>query len=141
MYHGLARFWSRVALRFGVRVRVHGPEHLEPARSYIYVSNHASMFDIPVVAAGIPDDIRLVYKRSSKRSRSSAGGCDGAATSGSTGEEREARRSLDEAVEQIRDGVSVLMFAEGTRTSTESYSRSSGGRFIWPCARACRSFP
>lgn len=75
-YHWVSRQWSHIALRVcGVHVKVRGAEHLEPGRSYIYVSNHASMFDIPVVSAGIPDDIRIVYKRELERSRSSVGAC------------------------------------------------------------------
>jgi len=130
-YHWVCRLWSRIALRVcGVSVDVRGTEHLEPGRSYIYVSNHASMFDIPVVSAGIPDDLRIVYKRELERIPLFGWGL---RMSGYIGIDRgrspEARRSLDEAVEKIRNGASVLMFAEGTRTADGKLQPFKRGAF------------
>jgi len=63
-YHWSARAWARFILWiFGIRISVRGEEHLEPSRHYIYVSNHASGFDIPVVLAGINDQVRIVLKK------------------------------------------------------------------------------
>ncbi len=63
LYHYLARGWGRVALyTCGIQVKVKGIEKLDPDRHYD-VSNHASMFDIHVLIAGIPDQIRIVYKK------------------------------------------------------------------------------
>jgi len=42
---------------FGVTVTVEGTDSIVPGSTYIYASNHASMFDIPAVLAGLPDDI------------------------------------------------------------------------------------
>lgn len=118
LYHRTSRLWSRIALPVcGVRVRVRGTEHLEPGRSYIYVSNHASMFDIPVVSAGVPDDLRIVYKRELERIPLFGWGLRmGGYIAVDRGRSPEARRSLEEAIEKIRNGASVFMFAEGTRT-------------------------
>ena len=54
----LARFWARTVLfACGVRVRVSGLDRVDFSKNYVYVSNHASMLDIPVILAGIPDQI------------------------------------------------------------------------------------
>jgi 1-acyl-sn-glycerol-3-phosphate acyltransferase len=45
------------------------------------------------------------------------------------GSSSEARRSLDDAVEKIRNGASVLMFAEGTRTSDGKLQPFKRGAF------------
>jgi len=131
LYHGVSRLWSRTALRVcGVRVRVTGTEHLVPGRSYIYVSNHASMFDIPVVAAGIPDDIRIVYKRELEKVPLFGWGLRWSNYIGiDRGRSAEARRSLDEAVEKIRGGASVLLFGEGTRTEDGKLQPFKRGAF------------
>jgi 1-acyl-sn-glycerol-3-phosphate acyltransferase len=130
-YHWVSRMWSRTALRVcGVRVRVKGTEHLEPGRSYIYVSNHASMFDIPAVAAGIPDDIRIVYKRELEKIPLFGWGLRWSNYIGiDRGRSTEARHSLDSAVAKIRNGASVLMFGEGTRTSDGKLQPLKRGAF------------
>jgi 1-acyl-sn-glycerol-3-phosphate acyltransferase len=117
-YHAHAKFWSRGLLKiFGVRLRVHGLETLDLSRNYIYVSNHASMFDIPIVAAGVPDDVRLVYKKELEKIPVFGWGLRWGSYIGiDRGRGAEAKKSLDEAVERIRRGASVLLFAEGTRT-------------------------
>ena len=64
LFHSLSRFHSRWVLAVcGVKVVVEGLDNLDFTRSYIYVANHASFFDISAVVAGIPDQIRLVYKK------------------------------------------------------------------------------
>lgn len=130
-YHWVSRMWSRAALRVcGVRVRVRGAEHLEPGRSYIYVCNHASMVDIPAVAAGIPDDIRIVYKRELEKIPLFGWGLRWSNYIGiDRGRSAEARHSLDDAVAKIRNGASVLMFGEGTRTSDGKLQPFKRGAF------------
>jgi len=130
-YHWVSRTWSRIALRVcGVGVKVRGTEHLQHGRSYIYVCNHASMFDIPVVSAGIPDDIRIVYKRELEKIPVFGWGLRWSNYIGiDRGSSAEARRSLDDAVAKIRNGASVLMFAEGTRTSDGKLQPFKRGAF------------
>ena len=63
-YHAVGRIHSRLVLAAcGVRLEVIGREKIDFTRSYIYVANHASHFDISVVIAAIPDQIRFVYKK------------------------------------------------------------------------------
>ncbi|HTP13305.1 MAG TPA: lysophospholipid acyltransferase family protein [Bacteroidota bacterium] len=131
LYHGIARTWARALLRiFGVRVHVSGLENLEPGRTYVYVSNHASMFDIPAVIAGIPDEIRIVYKKELAYvpiwGWSLAVGHYVAIDRFSA---KDAMKSLDAAAEKIRNGASVLLFAEGTRTRTGKLQPFKRGAF------------
>jgi 1-acyl-sn-glycerol-3-phosphate acyltransferase len=130
-YHWVSRAWSRIVLPVvGVRIRVRGMEHLQPGRSYIYVSNHASMIDIPVVSAGVPDELRIVYKRELEKIPVFGWGLRMGNYIGiDRGRSPEARRSLDEAVEKIRNGASVLMFAEGTRTADGKLQPFKRGAF------------
>jgi 1-acyl-sn-glycerol-3-phosphate acyltransferase len=118
LFHALARGWARSVLFVcGIRLTIRGLENLERGKNYVYVSNHASMFDIPVIIASIPDQIRIVYKRELERipffgwglKWGSYIGIDRASGS-------HAAKSLEEAAEKIRKGASVLLYAEGTRT-------------------------
>ena len=48
----------------GVRVRVEGLERLEPGTTYMFVSNHQSIYDIPVIFWWLPYQLRIIAKES-----------------------------------------------------------------------------
>ncbi len=118
LYHWVGQRWSR-GLTFicGLKLTVRGLEHLTPGQSYIYVSNHASLLDIPVITVGVPDQIRIVYKKELEKIPFLGWGLKWGSYIGiDRGSSADARRSLEEAIRIIRNGASVFMYAEGTRT-------------------------
>ena len=117
-YHWHARIWSKIVLwLFGIKVTVHGLEHLKSGKHFIYVSNHASMFDIPTVMGSIPDEIRIVMKKELTRIPIFGWALKiGHYITIDRDNPKDAMKSLDLAAEKIRNGASVLLFAEGTRT-------------------------
>jgi 1-acyl-sn-glycerol-3-phosphate acyltransferase len=118
VFHAIARGWARAVLAVcSVRVTVRGLDKVDLSRNYVYVANHASMFDIPAILAGIPDQIRIIYKRELDVIPFFGWGLRYGSYIGiDRGRGSRAVRSLEEAVEKIRHGASVLMYAEGTRT-------------------------
>jgi 1-acyl-sn-glycerol-3-phosphate acyltransferase len=118
VFHAIARGWAHAVLFVcGVKVRVRGIDGVDLSRNYVYVSNHASMFDIPAIIAGIPDQIRIVYKRELHVIPFFGWGLKYGAYIGiDRGRGPDAMKSLDEAIGRIRHGASVLLYAEGTRT-------------------------
>jgi 1-acyl-sn-glycerol-3-phosphate acyltransferase len=63
--HWCARTWSRLILSTtGVRVTVSGLERLDPGRSYVFVANHQSFYDIPIVFWSLPYQLRIMAKAS-----------------------------------------------------------------------------
>jgi 1-acyl-sn-glycerol-3-phosphate acyltransferase len=63
LQHRIARRWAQVGLRIaGARVQVIGSEHLRPWA--IYVSNHASYMDTPVIFGTLPFQFRILAKQS-----------------------------------------------------------------------------
>jgi 1-acyl-sn-glycerol-3-phosphate acyltransferase len=63
--HWCARTWSTLILRTtGVRVSIAGGEQLDPRRSYVLAANHQSIYDIPILFASIPLQLRIVAKAS-----------------------------------------------------------------------------
>ena len=62
--HRVARAWARQLLAIGgVRVRVEGLENIEPGGSYVFISNHVSFMDTPVLMANIPVQFRFLAKQ------------------------------------------------------------------------------
>ena len=63
--HGCARTWSWLILATtGVSVEVTGLDHLPRDRTFIFVSNHQSIYDIPVIFATLPFQLRIIAKES-----------------------------------------------------------------------------
>ncbi len=63
--HRCARAWARLIVgTTGVRVAIIGLERLEQGRSYVFAANHQSIYDIPILFASIPAQLRIVAKES-----------------------------------------------------------------------------
>jgi 1-acyl-sn-glycerol-3-phosphate acyltransferase len=63
--HRCAQTWSRWILwTTGVHVDAAGLERLDPSRSYVLASNHQSIYDIPILFASLPLQLRIVAKQS-----------------------------------------------------------------------------
>ena len=63
--HRCARIWSRlILLTTGVTVSVAGLERLDPNGTYVFVSNHQSIYDIPVLFWSLPQQLRIIAKES-----------------------------------------------------------------------------
>jgi 1-acyl-sn-glycerol-3-phosphate acyltransferase len=63
--HRCARAWAWLILRTtGVRVEVRGLDHLDPHSSYVFASNHQSIYDIPIVFSSLPLQLRIIAKAS-----------------------------------------------------------------------------
>jgi len=111
--------WAHtIFLLVGRRLHFHGRDHIAPGAAYLVVSNHASLYDIPAVMAAVPG-VALMGRDYLMRipgfgrflrviryvpiDPTSA---------------RKAREALDLAAQRVREGTSVGIFAEGTRTET-----------------------
>jgi 1-acyl-sn-glycerol-3-phosphate acyltransferase len=63
--HRCARAWAWLILKTtGVRVETRGVEKLDPKQSYVLASNHQSIYDIPIVFASLPLQLRIISKDS-----------------------------------------------------------------------------
>jgi len=131
VFHALARFWARAVLASsGVKVHVRGLEKVDFSRNYVYVSNHASMFDIPAIVASVPDQIRIIYKKELEVIPIFGWGLKWGSYIGiDRGRGPKAMRSLEEAIDKIRNGASVLLYAEGTRTQDGDLQPFKRGAF------------
>jgi 1-acyl-sn-glycerol-3-phosphate acyltransferase len=129
--HSCARAWSRLILKTtGVRVRVEGLERITPGTTYVFVSNHQSIYDTPVIFASLPYQLRIIAKASLARFpvlgwHLRRGGhlfVD--------------RRHPDHAGilkrwrALVSEGLSLIIYAEGTRSADGHVARFKGGSFL-----------
>jgi 1-acyl-sn-glycerol-3-phosphate acyltransferase len=113
-----ARGWARTILFVtGVRLRVLHLERIEAGRSAVIVANHSSMADILVLFAGLPVQIRFMAKRSVFRLPFLGWGI---AAAGfipvDRGDSVRGRVAVDVALRRLREGRSVVVFPEETRS-------------------------
>ncbi|MCX6165748.1 MAG: lysophospholipid acyltransferase family protein, partial [Ignavibacteriae bacterium] len=63
--HITSKVFSKTILKIaGVKLNVSGIEQIDRKEKYIFVSNHLSYFDIPVLISAIPNNLRFIYKKS-----------------------------------------------------------------------------
>ena len=115
-----ARGWARTLLfATGVRVEAHGTEEIDPTASYIYFVNHESFYDILVLFACLPGQIRFLAKQSLFYlpvlgwSMAAAG-----FVPVDRADRKRAAASLEKAAKKIQRGKSLIIFPEQTRTKT-----------------------
>src|SRR5436305_2342935 len=113
----VGRLWARALLAAScLRVDVIREAELDPRGSYVFLSNHQSLFDIPVLFATVPGQTRMMAKRSLFRIPVFGWAI---ATGGfipiDRGDRSTARHSFAAAIGKLRRGTSVLLFPEGTR--------------------------
>lgn len=123
------RRWARgLLLATGVRVRTTGVESLDPHGHYIFVSNHQSHMDIPAIMVAFPGPVRFVAKKSLFAIPILGQAMHTLGHVRVDRQDREAARaSLEQALEPLRTRVSLLFFAEGTRSETGELMRFKKG--------------
>jgi 1-acyl-sn-glycerol-3-phosphate acyltransferase len=129
--HGCARAWSWLILKTtGVRVAVEGLERVNLGTTYVFVSNHQSIYDTPVIFASLPFQLRIIAKTSlaafpvlgwhlrrgghlfvDRRHPDRAG-------------------ILSRWRALVSEGLSLLIFAEGTRSADGHVARFKAGSFL-----------
>ena len=128
--HRCARAWSWLILKTsGVRVDVSGLERLDRSRSYVFAANHQSIYDIPIVFASLPFQLRIIAKESLgkipfmgwhllraghvlvDRSNPGAG-------------------VVKKMARLVAAGHSLIVFPEGTRSVDGMIGRFKGGSFV-----------
>ena len=61
--HIVARMWAQsIMFASRIKVTVNGLANIDPTQSYVYMSNHQSNFDIPVLLAYLPVQFRWLAK-------------------------------------------------------------------------------
>ena len=115
----------------GVKVIVTGREELTKNENYIFISNHASYFDIPILMLAIPNNVRFIYKESLTKIPILGWGMYlGGYIPINRDNVREAIKSLKKAAERILKGISVVIFPEGTRSEDGALGEFKKGMFV-----------
>ncbi len=64
VYFVLTKVFSAPVLAMaGIKVKITGKENVIPKTPYVFVSNHVSLFDIPVLQRYVPNNFSFVFKK------------------------------------------------------------------------------
>lgn len=126
-----SRFWcKRLILPVIARIKISGEENLPKKTAVIYVANHQSYFDIPVLLGLLPGSFRFIVNKD-YFSMPIIGGF--TRRSGHLAINREvgheAHRTLQGAIDLIKSGKSLIVFPEGTRSPDGRLGRFKRGAF------------
>jgi len=126
------RLWGRVFCTLTpLRIRVRGLENIAPNQPYVLVANHASQYDIPIIAGWLPLDIKWVGKMELKNTLivGTAGKALGAVWVDRANKEA-AIQSLEGVKSRLTGSTSIIFFPEGTRSKIGKMLPFKRGAFV-----------
>ena len=129
--HWCARTWSRLILATtGVTVEVVGLDRLEPGRTYIFVANHQSIYDIPILFWSVPYQLRIIAKASLGSFPFLGWHLKRTGHMLVDRKRPDPARILKWASRLTSNGLSLIVFPEGTRSRDGRVGRFKGGSFL-----------
>ncbi len=129
--HAVQVFWSRSIIRLLlVPISVSGTENIQKGQSYVFVSNHQSFLDVFAIYGWLPVTFKWLMKKELRRIPFVGFACK---VAGHIFVDRSnpitALHSIKEIESELQNGVSTVIFPEGTRTKTGEMGRFKRGAF------------
>jgi 1-acyl-sn-glycerol-3-phosphate acyltransferase len=131
--YGISRLWAWMVLAIGgVVVKVNGLSRIDPKRQYVFMVNHQSNIDIPVLMQSLPAfQLRWVAKRELLWVPLFGWAMWAAKHITVDRSNRfDALGGLKKARERMKSGVSLVFFPEGTRSSDGNLLPFKRGGFL-----------
>jgi 1-acyl-sn-glycerol-3-phosphate acyltransferase len=130
--HRIARGWARSILFLSrVRVNVEGLDNITAKKSYVYMANHQSMYDIVALLGYLPVQFRWLAKIELFRipvfgyAMSRAG-----YIQIDRSNRRAAFNSIERAARKVQQGTSIIIFPEGARSKDGDVKAFKKGGFV-----------
>ncbi len=123
--------WAKINAAVSlIGVQTTGQEHIEPGQSYVIVANHQSLIDIYLLYGYLGMDIKWVMKQELRSVPILGLACElmGHVIVDRSNTES-ALASMERARERIKDDMSVIFFAEGTRSRSGELKPFKKGAF------------
>ena len=111
--------WIFSKLTF-IRYAFYGKENFTRGKAYIYVSNHTSFLDIPGLMMLIPGQVRPLAKKELLKIPVFGWIASSAAIIVDRSSPESRKKSIDRLKAFLKDGISILIFAEGTQNRSRN---------------------
>lgn len=131
-YHRSAYVWAKKLIKYlDIRLNITGLENLNKEENYVYIANHTSLIDIPVLVYALNDNIRIVYKKELEKVPIFGYGLKYSPFIAVTREGgAEAMKTLNEGIAAMKENKSILIFPEGTRSQDGKLGEFKRGAFL-----------
>jgi 1-acyl-sn-glycerol-3-phosphate acyltransferase len=114
------RIWVGTwAFLSGIRFEVHGKEHLDLKQAYIFIFNHRSNLDAPLLPMVIPHYVRAIGKKELSKIPIFSTVVSKLAIWVDRSNAESRRESLAKLILLLQQGISVVVSPEGTRNNTD----------------------
>lgn len=125
------RAWARLNMAVSfIGIELVGREKVDPRQSYVIVANHQSLIDIYVLYGYLGVDIKWVMKKELRAVPVLGMACEAMGHIIIDRSDTEAAiRTINQARDRIKDGISVVFFPEGTRSRTGELTPFKKGAF------------
>lgn len=110
--------WVFSQLTF-IRYKFYGRENFKKGKAYIYVSNHTSFLDLPGIRMIIPGQFRPLAKKELLKIPIFGWIAQAATIIVDRSSPESRKKSIDRLKQLLRQGISILIFAEGTQNRTK----------------------
>ena len=112
------RLWARcVCVLWGVRVKVKGRENIDPKTSYVFVANHQWAFDIWAIYGYLNHNFKWLMKKELEKIALVGYACKKAGhVFVDDSNLRGIKDTIAESEKTLKDGMSLVIFPEGSRT-------------------------
>lgn len=126
-----AHFWARLfCIMTFVRVKVTGRENIDPDTSYVFVANHQGAYDIFAIYGYLNHNFKWMMKKSLEKIPFVGYACKKSGhimvdKSSSVG----IQQTMTAAKNRLKNGMSLVVFPEGSRSKTGKMARFKKGAF------------
>jgi 1-acyl-sn-glycerol-3-phosphate acyltransferase len=124
-------WWSKFTCALALcPVKVRGKQHLTHKQSYVFVANHQGAFDIFLIYGFLGVPIKWMMKIGLAKLPFVGAACSAAGfIFVDQSSPRAALKSIKEAEKQLQHGASLVVFPEGSRTTTGKMGKFHKGAF------------
>lgn len=132
LYFMLSKFFSGGILWLsGIKLEISGLENFDREKTYVFVSNHASQYDIVTLQKVIPNRMAMIFKKELARIPFFGWQLKmGPYVMIDRENYEKAMKSIEEAKEKMqKQNISIVVFAEGTRSKTGEIQPFKRGAF------------
>ena len=129
--HWCAQTWAWLILATtGVDVQLVGLERVKPGETYVFTSNHQSIYDIPVIFASLPFQLRIIAKESLGHVPFLGWHLRRAGHLLVDRSNPDRAGILNRWRRLVADRISLIIFPEGTRSADGRVGAFRGGSFL-----------
>lgn len=111
-----ASVWSFLS---GIKYEIHGRENINPKQPYIYIFNHRSFVDAPIIPIAIHQEVRAIGKKELSKIPVFGFITSRVAVWVDRKDSASRKASVEKLLEILNKGISIVVAPEGTRNNTD----------------------